>query len=89
MSSLIIDVSPQLIEAIRTVIREELDRKGEQIRKTPKSLTRHSASKILNCSLPTIDKYIRLGWIESRKVGRKVIIPESSISKFLYGENGT
>jgi len=80
-----LDITPQLLEGFRTIIREELNLKADEIRKTPKSLTRKETSKILNCSLPTLDKYIHSGRIKSKKIGRKIFIPESSISEFLNG----
>ena len=84
---LILDITPQLLEGFRTIIREELEFKAEEIKKSPKSLSRKEVSEILGCSLPTLDMHIRSGRIKSRKVGRKIFIPESSINEFLSNGN--
>lgn len=84
---ILLDFTPQLMEGIRTVVREELERKAADLKKYPKSFSRKEAKGLLGCSLPTLDKYIRSGRIKSEKVGRKIFIPESSISDFLGGIN--
>ena len=85
--NLVLDFTPQLMEAIRLVIREELERKAEDLKKNPRSFSRKEASGLLGCSLPTLDSNIRSGKIKSRKVGRKIFIPEGSINDFLEGIN--
>jgi len=84
-NTIMLDITPQLLEGFRTIIREELNLKAEEIRKKPRSMTRKETCKILNCSLPTLDKHLNSGRIKSQKVGRKIYIPESSISNFLNG----
>ena len=82
---ILFDVTPHLLEAIRSIIREELERKAEEIRKEPKSFSRKEVAGILNCSLPTLDKHLSSGRIKSQKVEGKIFIPESSVSNFLNG----
>jgi len=73
------------MEAIRLVIREELERKAEDLKKNPRSFSRKEAKGLLGCSLPTLDSHLNSGRIKSTKVGRKIFIPESSIELFLNG----
>jgi excisionase family DNA binding protein len=83
MNNITITVDPQILESFRTIVREELNRKAEEIKKNPKSHTRQETCRILGCSLPTLDKYIDMGLLNSVKVGRRIYIPESSIEEFL------
>jgi excisionase family DNA binding protein len=85
MNEIKLSFEPQAIEVIRTIIREELDRRTEELKKNPKSFTRNKVCEILNISLPTLDKHIHEGRIEAKKIGRKIFIPEKSIEKFLNG----
>ena len=75
--------TPQLLEGIRNIIREELKRSKEELFKNPKAYTRKEACEALAMSLPTLDGLIRSGKIKAFKEGRKIYIPEESISAFL------
>lgn len=48
-----------------------------------KLLTRKETSKILNISLPTVDKYSDLGILKKCRVGRRVLYSEESILQSL------
>ena len=83
MNELRLTFEPQALEAVRTIFREELDRRAEELRKKPKSLTRHETCKALKVSLPTLDKMLREGRINYKKISRRVFIPENAIKEFL------
>lgn len=42
-------------------------------------------AEILKTSAQTIRKYIKTGKLEGQQIGRKIIIPEQSIKKFIRG----
>ncbi len=73
----------QAIEAIRTIFREEFNRRSDELSKKPKSFTRSEVCEILKMSLPTLDHHIKEKRIAAKKVGRKIFIPESSVENFL------
>lgn len=51
-----------------------------------KFLKRRDAAQILNCSLKTVDNYLKEGRIRKIKLTSKnVLIPESSLNQFLTG----
>jgi len=86
MNKLEVTLDPTILEAFRCIVREELSASVEALRKKPKSYTRKEAAQnILKCSLPTLDKHIDEGRISVVKQGRRIFIPESSIEKFLSG----
>jgi len=47
----------------------------------PQLLTIDEASKVLRISVPTLRRWIRLGVIPSRKLGRRRLIPREAIEK--------
>jgi len=80
-----VEATPQLVEVMRPIVREEIEKQMAQLKKSPKSFTRAQACKILNCCLPTLDSLITSGHIKGQKVKGRVFISESSIEAFLEG----
>lgn len=57
-----------------------------ELNKQPKpvhTVTRQEAARILNMSLPTIDKLINDGTIRAKKLGRKVVIDSAEIQNLI------
>jgi hypothetical protein len=49
----------------------------------PKYRTRQEASKIFKMSLPTLDRYSKLGLIKSQRIGNRILYSEDDIQKAL------
>ena len=49
----------------------------------PKYRTRYEVRDIFKISLPTIDRYIKLGLIKSHRIGRRILFSEDDIRKAL------
>ncbi len=85
MSLIEIDGAPQLLEGLKVVIRKEVAEQIEQNRPLPRTFTRAQTCKFLNCSLVTLDKFLREGLLRYQRRGRKIYIPETSIEDFVQG----
>jgi hypothetical protein len=54
----------------------------EQVSDTePKFYTRDELKRILHISLPTIDRYAKLGIINGSRVGNRILFPKDSIQE--------
>ena len=69
MDEIKLTFAPQTIEVIRTIFREELDRRSNELKKNPKSFTRSEVCEMIHISLPTLDKHIQEGRIIAKKIG--------------------
>ena len=49
--------------------------------------SRKTAAEMLDISLRTLDYLVANGELESRKVGRKVLIPRTSLTRFASGSH--
>lgn len=49
----------------------------------PKYRTREEVTKIFKLSLPTIDRYVKLGLIKSHRIGNRVLFSEDDIQEAL------
>ena len=78
-----VDVTPELLNAFRTIVKEELAVKADQLTRSPKALNRFEAAGVLGISLPTLDNFLKSGSIKFHKAGRRVFILENSINEFL------
>ena len=69
-----------LHEHTETIASMVLDRQ-QQAPKTDeiKYLTRHEAAKRLRVSLPTLQKRLNDGTLEFKRLGRRVLIPETAL----------
>ena len=49
---------------------------------------RREAAKVINISLPTLDKLIKDGKLRAIRIGqRRIIIPKAAVAAFLEGRN--
>lgn len=58
----------------------------DEINAQPKSveiISRHEAANQLGLSLPTLDVLIKNGTIRTKKIGRRVVIPQTEITNLL------
>lgn len=60
-----------------SVINQMPDLKSDQAQE--RNLTRKEVATIFRISLPTLDKYIKLGLIEATKIGTRILFSSSSI----------
>lgn len=67
------------IPQIAAAVAEEL----KKLPKTPQTMTRKEAAKALSVSLPTLDLLISKGEIRGKKLGHRIVIPESEIENLL------
>jgi len=70
---------------------EQLQKQSEQIdslvdKEANVSYTRQETADFLNISLPTLDKRLQLGEIESFKVGRAVRIPKKAVQEYMSSD---
>lgn len=52
----------------------------------PKVYTRQEAWKLLRIGHCTLDELIKSGELQVRRIGRRVLIPETAIEAYLRGE---
>lgn len=49
----------------------------------PEFFTRQDVCRILHLSLPTVDRYTRIGILEGKKVGNRILYSKESLEKAL------
>ena len=82
-SSVTVDLNfEKFLEAMRSLIREELDVLSQKP-KVEKYYTRKEAAKLLRISLPTFHDWVRKGIIKPYKPANKILISESEIVRVL------
>jgi excisionase family DNA binding protein len=82
-------VYARLSDHIVTAVNKALDDRINDIKQKSEKLTRAEAAKALRISLTTLDKHIRSGYINSERVGKRILINKRDIEgiKFsLYTE---
>jgi excisionase family DNA binding protein len=81
------ELTPELREEFKAFIKEtivqELRAHVATIRSEQKSLTRKEAAKALSIGLNSLDKLIISNELRSRRVGKRILIPETEIESFL------
>lgn len=73
----------QLEQRILTTVESALNKHIDKIRTEKVNLTRQQAAARLKISLPTLQKHINSGKLKASKVGRRMLITESSIEELL------
>lgn len=70
---------------IKDWIKECLEEKNSENSKIdlPKYYQRKEVAKILGLSLPTLDRYSTLGWINSKRIGNRILFSEEDILRAL------
>jgi excisionase family DNA binding protein len=72
-------LSDEDFERIRAIIREEV--RQALLTKEPKYYSRQEAALILKISLPTLGQWIKRGKIKAKKIGNRVLIEETELTK--------
>jgi len=75
-------VTACIVANVPVIAQAVIDKLNEQPKKI-KTLSRREAANSLGVSLPTFDTLIDNGTIRARKVGRRVLIPESEVLSLL------
>jgi excisionase family DNA binding protein len=87
-----IEIPPSVYKAledhITACVTKAFEAKATLIQKQGTKLSRQEAAKKLRVSLPTLDKYIREEKIRTQTIGRRVLIPEMDLERFLNRGNG-
>lgn len=71
----------ELLDNIGQLVEKKLDKALSQHVKPnkPKFITRKEVATLLNVTLATLHDWTKLGWIQSYKVGRRVLYKESEV----------
>lgn len=70
----------ELLTAIEAMLDEKLKLKEAQ-KSRPVYLSRQEVADILKITLPTLRDYTRLGWLNSYKIGARVLYKEDEVVK--------
>jgi excisionase family DNA binding protein len=81
------ELTPDLREEFKAFIKEtiaaEMRAHVATVRSEQKSLTRKEAAIKLSIGLNSVDKLIASGELRSRRVGKRILIPETELESFL------
>ncbi len=71
----------ELLEKIGQIIESKLQKCPSVLeqRKPAKFLTRKEVAQLLNVTVTTLHEWTKLGWIQSYKVGRRVLYKEVEV----------
>ena len=71
----------QLLEQIGQLIDRRLGSSATQQVKTERSefISRQEVAKLLMISLPTLNEYTKLGWLQSYKLGKRVLYKQNEV----------
>lgn len=71
----------QLLEKIGQLIESKLTRIAPQTTQNNQSkfITRHEVAKLLKITLPTLNEWTKLGWLQSYKIGNRVLYKEPEV----------
>lgn len=71
----------QLLEQIGQLMDSRLGSAAPQQTKTDRSkfISRQEVSKLLMISLPTLNEYTKLGWLQSYKLGKRVLYKQEEV----------
>jgi len=78
-----IDLNPEVVQAFREMIRSEISQAVENLRQKPVCYSKSDTAKLLNISIPTLNKLIQEGEIYQKKIEKRVLIPEAEIRDFI------
>ena len=53
---------------------------------SPLLLSRNETARLLNISLRTLEKMLAVGELPHRRLGRRILIPRSSVEQFALGQ---
>lgn len=73
--------SPEFKESLKSALREVIAEITPPPDPSPVFYTRVEVSKILHISLATVDRYIRRGILDVKKVGNRFLFPKESLQK--------
>ena len=74
-----------LLLRIEQIIDAKFSGRLQQIHeKQSDYLTRLEVSKLLKISLPTLNEWTKLGWLQSYKMGNRVLYKEEEVNKSLH-----
>lgn len=69
----------QLLEKIGQLIEGKLKSIATPPNNQSKFITRHEVAITLKITLPTLNEWTKLGWLQSYKIGSRVLYKESEI----------
>jgi excisionase family DNA binding protein len=75
-----------LLEKIGEVIESKLSQVAphNNVQDQTKFLSRHEVAKLLKISLPTLNEWSKLGWLQSYKIGNRVLYKQNEIEEALH-----
>lgn len=74
---------------IESTIANSLQQHIDKINAAPVFLTRDEAAKKLRISLPTLDRHLDENRIESKRAGKRILIPLQAIEAFIQNHRKT
>lgn len=79
--------TPEALSLLKDVVRETVEKVLKEniaaIKAENTALTRKEAAKRLTIGLNSLDELLGAGELNSRKVGKRILIPESEIKRYL------
>src|SRR4051812_20081219 len=80
-----IDVN-DLLEKIGQVIESKLTQLASQneVQKQNQFLSRAEVARLLKISLPTLNDWTKLGWLQSYKMGNRVLYKQNEVEEALH-----
>lgn len=71
----------QLLEKIGQLIESKLTSIAPQttLNNQSKFITRHEVARLLKITLPTLNEWTKLGWLQSYKIGNRVLYKEPEV----------
>jgi excisionase family DNA binding protein len=72
-----------LLKRIEQIIDKRLNSLSPQTQKQSEYISRKDVGKLLKVSLPTLHEYTKLGWLQSYKIGNRVLYKREEVEQSL------
>jgi excisionase family DNA binding protein len=72
-----------LLKRIEQIIDKRLASLSPQTQKQSEYISRKEVGKLLKVSLPTLHEYTKLGWLQSYKIGNRVLYKREEVEQSL------
>ncbi|MDE3235914.1 MAG: excisionase family DNA-binding protein [Bacteroidota bacterium] len=70
----------ELLEKIGQLIENKLQKHPTATQKSnSKFITRKEVARLINVTLPTLNEWTKLGWLQSYKIGSRVLYKEAEV----------
>ncbi len=71
----------ELLDKIGQLIDNKLDKASKSQTKANVLLSRNEVCKLLKISLPTLNEWTKLGWLQSYKIGNRVLYKAKEVEE--------